>query len=420
MKQFKIGFFTLGTTGDIQFLVPLAEKLNALGHHVKFCTSPMFEERIVKLGLEFVPIPPDISAEEVTQLFMKIKDEKPEKQAQLALEGHLALDIEARYDKCLEIIKTCDFMICHPSDWAAQVAAEVLGKPWIQGYPGPVGIPNKTYVIMGAGPVNMGPLNSMMWKFMRWMFKKSAFSSIIEFGKERGSKRSDLGIFSMSPYLNLLATSDELVPFPAKAEHETIMTGLWNLPKKDYQLSDEIRDFLAKGDAPAIVSFGSMGGDEAHGQEAAKIILEALAQHGMRTIMQRGWGKLNDSAHHEDVLFVDYIPHEHLFHHAAFVMHHGGAGTTTNAAKAGVPQMIVPHGVDQFFWGDVIHKKGLGSEPLARKLLNVADISTRVGYILENKARLDAKAQEVAAKLNREDGLKVAMDAVNAFAEKHL
>ncbi|CAM2067517.1 Glycosyltransferase family 1 protein [Sulfidibacter corallicola] len=420
MKKLNIGFFTLGTWGDIHFLLPLAEKLKSIGHGVKFCTSAMFEDGVAKKGMDFIAIPPDISKEEVTRLFMETEGEKPEKQAELALSGHLARDIEARFDRCMDIMKSCDFAICHPSDWAAQVAAEVSKKPWIQGYPAPVGIPNKKYVIMGAGPIKMGPLNGAVWKLMKWMFKQSAFKSIIAFGKDRGSTRSDLGFFSMSPYLNLLATSDNLIPFPEKPQHPTVLTGIWSLPKRDYRMSEEVAAFLDHEDAPAVVSFGSMGGDEAHGKEAAKIILEALEKHGMRTIIQRGWGNLSDANANGNVLFVDYIPHEHLFPHAAFVIHHGGAGVTTNATKAGVPQIVVPHGNDQFFWGDTVNKKGLGSKPVARTELNVANISERIGYILENKATLDRNAKEMAEKLNREDGLSQAVKAIDEFAEAHL
>jgi UDP:flavonoid glycosyltransferase YjiC (YdhE family) len=420
MKKLSVGFFTIGTTGDIQFLLPLAEKLKSLGHRVQFCTSAMFEDKIVKRDLEFVAISPDISEKDVADLFMKTKDAKPDKQAELALKGHLALDIEARFDQCMQIMKSCDFAITHPSDWAAQVAAEVSNKPWIQGYPGPVGIPNKKYLIMGGGPINLGPFNGLAWKAMGWMFKQSAFKSIIEFGKERGSQRSDLGFFSMSPYLNLLATSDKLVTFPEKPQQPTVLTGIWALPKREYQLSREVAAFLDHPQAPAVVSFGSMGGDKSHGQEAAKIILEALEKHGMRTIMQRGWGNLSGTTSSENVLFVDYIPHEHLFPHAAFVMHHGGAGVTTNATRAGVPQIVVPHGLDQFFWGEALHQKGVGSKPVARKEITVDNVSERIDYILKNKERLDRNVKEIATQLNQEDGLSVAVDEINKFAEKYL
>merc|ERR1719309_439445 len=47
------------------------------------------------------------------------------------------------------------------------------------------------------------------------------------------------------------------------------------------------------------------------------------------------------------VLFVQSAPHEWLFPRCAVTVHHGGAGTTAAALRAGVPTVITPCGLDQ-------------------------------------------------------------------------
>ena len=42
-------------------------------------------------------------------------------------------------------------------------------------------------------------------------------------------------------------------------------------------------------------------------------------------------------------------------------MHHGGAGTTTTAARAGAPQVIVPQIADQPYWATRVAKLGIGA-----------------------------------------------------------
>ena len=42
-------------------------------------------------------------------------------------------------------------------------------------------------------------------------------------------------------------------------------------------------------------------------------------------------------------------------------MHHGGAGTTTTAAKAGAPQVIVPQLADQPYWAGRVAELGIGA-----------------------------------------------------------
>jgi sterol 3beta-glucosyltransferase len=59
----------------------------------------------------------------------------------------------------------------------------------------------------------------------------------------------------------------------------------------------------------------------------------------------------------------------------AAVVHHGGAGTTAEGLRAGVPAVIVPFAFDQFFWGARVHALGLGPAPIPRKQLTAARLA---------------------------------------------
>ena len=50
-----------------------------------------------------------------------------------------------------------------------------------------------------------------------------------------------------------------------------------------------------------------------------------------------------------------------LFRRVAAVVHHGGAGTTTIAAQAGVPQVVVPQIHDQHYWARRVQELGIGT-----------------------------------------------------------
>src|SRR5438477_11018009 len=45
----------------------------------------------------------------------------------------------------------------------------------------------------------------------------------------------------------------------------------------------------------------------------------------------------------------------------AAIVHHGGAGTTTAAAQAGAPQVVVPQMYDQHYWAKSVHLLGIGT-----------------------------------------------------------
>jgi UDP:flavonoid glycosyltransferase YjiC (YdhE family) len=62
----------------------------------------------------------------------------------------------------------------------------------------------------------------------------------------------------------------------------------------------------------------------------------------------------------DDMLAIGDVPHEWLFPRVAAVVHHGGAGTTGAALRAGKPSVIVPQAVDQPFWARAVESLGAG------------------------------------------------------------
>lgn len=411
----KTALFTLGTMGDIQMYLPLAKTIQAAGHELTFCTYGLYEEKVRAQGLEFQAIPPNIKADFFNEVYDAVKDKNLNDKAESAIDSLFNFEVWERFEACQEIVKHCDLVICHQVDWAAQVAAEVNEIPWVQGLPSPLGMPNEGFIPFGLRTCNLGaPLNKLSWHLIAVLMRHTMLKQVQAFGKKAGSQRTDLGFFSMSPHLNLLATSLNLAMLPGNLPANTIATGAWTLNEPNYRLDDRVLHFLATGPAPAVVGFGSMGGNHEDGRQTAQLIINALRAQGQRIIMQKGWGHL-DSDNETDILSIDYIPHEHLFPHAAFVIHHGGAGTTTAAAKAGVPQIIVPHGMDQFYWGETIYKRGIGAKLLDRKKLTQKTLTKRIKYVQANHETLCRRAQTLAVKLNNEDGTEVALAALEQF-----
>ncbi len=92
------------------------------------------------------------------------------------------------------------------------------------------------------------------------------------------------------------------------------------------------------------------------------VLLEAARAAGQRLIVSRGWAELLDLGVSDDCLFVGDEPHAMLFPRVAAVIHHGGAGTVATAARAGVPQIVLPQAADQFLWRSQVVKLGLGGQ----------------------------------------------------------
>jgi vancomycin aglycone glucosyltransferase len=143
-----------------------------------------------------------------------------------------------------------------------------------------------------------------------------------------------------------LAADAALAPVPATPGREVFQTGTWVLPD-DRPLPADLEAFLERGDPPVYVGFGSM---PASGDATHRLIGAARAA-GRRIIVSRGWADLELEDDAPDCIAVGDVSHDMLFPRVAAIVHHGGAGTTAAAARAGVPQVIMPMFSDQFYWG---------------------------------------------------------------------
>jgi vancomycin aglycone glucosyltransferase len=63
----------------------------------------------------------------------------------------------------------------------------------------------------------------------------------------------------------------------------------------------------------------------------------------------------------DDCIGVGEVNQQALFARVATVVHHGGAGTTTTAARADAPQVVVPQAADQPYWAGRVAELGIGA-----------------------------------------------------------
>jgi vancomycin aglycone glucosyltransferase len=157
-------------------------------------------------------------------------------------------------------------------------------------------------------------------------------------------------------------------------------------------LPSKLEAFLAQGPPPVYIGFGSM--PDPSPARSTRVLLEAVRAVGCRALISEGWAGLGDGPLPEGVLRVGSVTHAHLFPRVAAAVHHGGAGTTTTAARCGVPQVVVPHAADQFYWGRRVETLGLGPPPLPRKHLTARDLSEALAATLDNEW-LHSRAAEI-------------------------
>ena len=205
---------------------------------------------------------------------------------------------------------------------------------------------------------------------------------------------------------NVIVASDkEIAVIPPDSAISCVQTGYMHLVQPS-QENPQLEAFLNAGPPPVYSGFGSMPKRDQAGR--IPLIVKAARDNGMRVVIAKFWDEPSEISDSEDVFFIKKYPHLDLFPRMAAVIHHGGAGTTATTARSGVPQIIVPHILDQYYWGNRIFKAGLGPKPIWRTKLTLEKLSHAIEESVTNQ-ELTNNARAVGETLKREKPLEIAV-----------
>lgn len=123
--------------------------------------------------------------------------------------------------------------------------------------------------------------------------------------------------------------------------------------------------------------------------------------------------------------FSGSVPYNWLFPRCAAAIHHGGSGSTAAALLAGVPQVICPFMLDQFYWAERMYWLGVAPEPLRREHLvpdkdedfyikEAANMLMRALNYSES-SEVKTRALQISKTLSNEDGV---LEAVHLIKEE--
>jgi rhamnosyltransferase subunit B len=115
----------------------------------------------------------------------------------------------------------------------------------------------------------------------------------------------------------------------------------------------------------------------------------------------------------DGVVAFEYAPFSQLFPRAAVIVHHGGIGTTGHAMRSGRPSLIMPCAWDQP--DNAARGARLGvARIIARNRYEPQRVAAELRLLLEDPAYAQ-RAAELAEKVQQEDGVMAACDAVESL-----
>jgi rhamnosyltransferase subunit B len=164
-------------------------------------------------------------------------------------------------------------------------------------------------------------------------------------------------------------------------------------PLEGEPLPAALRGFLHGGAAPLVFTPGS-GNRHAHAYFQAA--LRAARQLGRRAIFLTPYRDQLPPSLPDSIYWQDYVPLSSLLPHIALLVHHGGIGTTAEALRAGVPQLVVPLAYDQFDNAARVRRLGTGAS-LSLGAVGRGALARTLRGLLASKA-LHVRCCEIAAR----------------------
>lgn len=195
--------------------------------------------------------------------------------------------------------------------------------------------------------------------------------------------------------------SPAVLPRPADWPSGALVTGTWTTPTGVTPLPPHLVSFLASGPPPVAIGFSSQVG--ATRDALTRTVTDAVAASGSRAVIVTGFGGLTATGWSDRVCAVETVSYEWLFPRCAAVIHHGGSGSVSAALEAGVPNMAVPFGYDQAFWGAHLHRLGVGPPPIPAEHLTSDGLAGAI-RALTSEPSYRARAVALADSLRAEDG----------------
>jgi len=343
---------TYGGRGDVEPMVALAVRLRELGAEVRACAPPDRAERLAEIGVPLVPV-----GQPVRPLLHGAARPSAADVPRIAAEL-----IAAQFDALPAAAEGCDALVATgllPAAAGARSVAEKLGIRYVYAAYCPIFLPSPHHP---PSPFPGRPFppevtdNRVLWDL-------NARAANALFAGALNAHRLSIGLppvdnvygyaFTGHPWL---AADPILAPWQEPADLDVVQTGAWILPDQR-ALPAELVAFLDAGTPPVYVGFGSMRTPS----DIARVATEAIRAQGRRAVVSRGWAGTAPIDDRDDCFAVGEVNQQVLFPRMAAVVHHGGAGTTTAASRAGVPQVVVPQMADQPYWAGRVADLGIGA-----------------------------------------------------------
>jgi sterol 3beta-glucosyltransferase len=421
----------VGSRGDVQPFIPIGRRL-AERHRVRIATHREFRPMVEKAGLEFYPLggnPHDMmeyivktGGSIIPTRIGQLWEDVPKKRAMIAeiLASTWGACTEADPEQPGARPFRADLIVANPPSYGHIHCAEALHiplhmiftMPWnaTRDFPHPFAQIEPSTHRPVENFFSYGVIDLIVW---------AGIGDLVDTFRMETLKLPSLALTDGAALLEdhevpfTYLWPESLVPKPEDwGPHIDLANFIEYEQARAYEPPQALLDFLAAGEAPIYVGFGSVVAEDPVG--LTRTIFTALERAGARGIVAEGWAHLGGGPLPPNVYVIGDCPHDWLFPRCRAVCHHGGAGTTAAGLRAGLPTVVVPFFGDQFFWGRIVADAGAGPGPIPIRRLNSESLTA--AFDACRRPQIRERARELSARLRATDGVELTLQSI----ERHL
>ena len=363
---------SLGTRGDIEPFISMAEMLHKEGHIINCLFPEQFKEEILELGYGFHGFDKAFlelinsqtgksvmgdggSFGQTIKNYLKLMKSSFKLQSQFIIKQKTAIE-EVNADR----------VIFHPKCLLGYIEAMKNPDQFILMSPIPcINHPSDEHPHIGLSKWGTfsSKWNLRSYKLINgiryYMTKKMTRKYVTGVPKIDFSLKK-LKDFEEKELKTIYPISKFLYPKPKYWPESARISGyITRDQSKDYTPSEELIKWLSNYPKAILVTFGSMSNTSP--KKHSKTIVRLCEKLGIPVLINTSWGGLEEIENSSDSTFyVKYIPYDWILPKLYGVIHHGGSGTTHYSALHGCVQLIIPHIIDQYFWNKIIEERGSG------------------------------------------------------------
>jgi vancomycin aglycone glucosyltransferase len=394
-----------GTRGDVQPMVALGLALKARGHIIRLLAPANFMTWIRGFGLDAYSDGIDVEA--------LLRSSGNGLQTLSWQMRYLSHNTPLLFEPVARASEGCEIIVCAGIQFAAASVAQWRNVPYVHVMFCPCTTPNSE-----TPPPNVHSQTLPRWiNRLLWQAGGPVADLALRGPVNRG--RATLGLEALDNPITqifkgwtILAADRDLGPLPHDAPKCAMSTDAWVLDEPG-TMDARVEAFLQQGPAPVYIGFGSMIAPRA--PELVAQAVAAVRAVGRRAIIAGGWAALGTHVKEAgDLITVDNVPHALIFPKVAAVVHHGGAGTTTAVARAGVPQVLLPHILDQYYWAHRVEVLGLGPPALPIERVTVDMLCKQISRAV-NDPLIRKQASALAPAIAARNGVTAAVEKIEAM-----